>query len=188
MEPLRFVFVTDTHLGCDENGYKIQKRYVGQEQRLFAGLGKWARQQGAQLVIHGGDLTDHGTAEEINRAGKLTGLFNLPTALCLGNHDLAQRDSFANWRATKQNWLPDSQDCFCLPYPQATIIIANHHWQDSSDFYWDVQEAQQPRLDQKQIAQLDQLMSQTDKPIIAITHAPLNEVPGEQRHSDQPFH
>lgn len=60
---LRFLYITDTHIGCSNDGYHLQPRYVGCEERLFAGLAQWVAEHDIHFVVHGGDLTDHGTPE-----------------------------------------------------------------------------------------------------------------------------
>jgi len=188
MNPVRFVYLTDTHVGCDDTGYFLQPRHLGREEVLFQGLGRWLQENDVSFVIHGGDLTDHGAAAEIDRADALCAMLDVPVYLCLGNHDLAQADSMQLWREAPCGLLPGGQDCFAADAGAARVLVVSHHWHPTADYHWISNEAQTPRLDARQIATLQGLMRDAGKPVIAVTHAPLNAVPAEQCGGDEPFH
>jgi len=187
LDTLRFVYLTDTHLGCQSSGYQLQTRYPGQEDQLFTRLADWLKEQEVTFVVHGGDLTDHGSREEIDHAGELCERLGVPVYLCLGNHDLAQVDSIGMWRTAKGGLLPDGRECFAVEAGPARLVIVGHHWHPHVDFHWQDNEPQAPRIDHQQEYLLDTLL-ETSRPVIAVTHAPLNAVTAEQCGGDEPFH
>lgn len=182
----RFVYITDTHIGCDATGYHLQPRYLGRMAELFGALGGWLKDHGVDFIVHGGDLTDHGTAEEIGQARRLCAGLNVPVYLCLGNHDLAQRESIDHWTAGGE-LLPAGRDVFHHDLGGARLVIVPHHWHDDCDWRWCVDQAQRPRMDAERISQLSRYIGGDDRPVIAVTHAPLNAV---HEHADAggPFH
>src|SRR5690606_32735708 len=89
---VRFLYLTDSHLKADELvGYRVHPRLSVEDHAcLLSGLRDWLRRKQIGFVVHGGDLTDHGTADEIGDAVRACGHWGVPVYLCLGNHDLAQ--------------------------------------------------------------------------------------------------
>lgn len=191
MKTTRFVYLTDTHLGCDATGYYLQPRYLNQHRVLFEGLAQWIKQYDIDFLVHGGDLTDHGTDEEINHATELCSLLGAPVYLCLGNHDLAQPDSMQKWR-NSAFWRADGRDgdvgCYAVDIGPATLIVANHHWHADIDDRWLHHEPQTPRFDAQQERAIRLRLQQANKPVIAVTHAPLNAVTIDRSGEIDTFH
>lgn len=183
----RFAYLTDTHIGCDETGYWLQPRYVDEQAALFEGLGWWLKENAVDFVVHGGDLVDHGSVDEIQRAREWCAMLGVPVYLCLGNHDLAQPDSFACWRKADE-LLPAGRSCFAVQAEPATLLVVSHHWHSDVDFFWQPGREQGPRLDAAQQAELEAMLTAAPGPVIAVTHAPLNAVPCGQTGLDKPFH
>jgi len=188
MNTLRFVYLTDTHIGCDTTGYRLQPRYLGQDVALFEGLAKWLKNHDVAFVVHGGDMTDHGRPREIERAGELCALLDVPVYLCLGNHDLAQRDSMRDWREVGGAFVPEGRDCFAVDAGPVRLVVVDHHWHSDCDHHWHVDQPQHPRLDARQQQMVRALIGEDSRPVIAVTHAPLNGVPAKQRCIDELFH
>lgn len=188
MSALRFAYLTDTHIGCDAGGYQLQPRYLGRETALFQGLGRWLKEKRVTFVVHGGDLTDHGLPHEMRRAGELCSLLGVPVYLCLGNHDLAQADSMRHWSEVSLPNVAIAHHCFAVDVGAARLIMTSHHWHSQVDHQWITDAPQTPRLDADQQEALRALLAESARPAIAVTHAPLNEVPAAQRGTPVPFH
>ncbi len=192
MTGVRFAYLTDTHIGCNETGYCLQARYLGHDARLFEGLSQWLHAQQVAFVVHGGDLTDHGTPLEIACASELCSMLNLPVYVSLGNHDLAQPESMQQWRTAGTTghgrFLPDGHDCFAVTAGEVLVVVVTHHWHPHVDHCWVSAEPQQPRLSREQVEWLDATLRRTTRPVIAVTHAPLNDVRGDIRHDEAAFH
>jgi len=152
MDTRRFVFITDTHIGCDANGYHKQTRYLDRVEELFDGLKKWIEQHDVSFVIHGGDVTDHGTLEEIKTANSYFDLLDVPVYVALGNHDLMCLDSMTNWwthgKTSHGLLLPESQDCFTVDAGDAVVVVLSHHWHSQQEHYWNPDEGQMVRVDE----------------------------------------
>lgn len=188
MSSLRFAYITDSHIGCDTTGYFLQPRYLGADKALFQALSQWIKAHDVSFVIHGGDITDHGLPDEIQQSRDLCELLGVPIHLCLGNHDLAQANSFQNWMAGDGSVLQGKGDCYALDVGPVRIVVVHHHWHEDTDHRWQHNRPQTPRLDAKQETTRARLIAETSKPVIAITHAPLNDVASSQRGDDKPFH
>lgn len=186
---IKFLYLTDTHWGFGENGYCIQPRYKADPETVMKRLARWIKAEGIDFVVHGGDIVDHGTPEEIDLAVSLCGELPVPVYLSLGNHDLMEPDSMDLWRSKATALLPEGRDCFHVDIADyASLYVVGHHWLPDRDFYWDKEGDLLPRLSADQIDALDSFMQECNRPVIAVTHAPLNEVPASQRGTDAPFH
>jgi len=192
MSVRRFVFITDSHLGCDENGHQMQSRYLGQDVELYEGLGRWLKEQDVSFVVHGGDMTDHGSLQEIEYANGLCERLKVPVYVCLGNHDLIQPDSMRHWQTTggtsHGRFLPGGRDCFGIDAGSVMVVVVSHHWNPKFDHRWVVGESQAARLDGRQQEALQRLLREAGRPAIAVTHMVLNPISAEQRNAEGPLY
>ena len=96
---MKFIFISDTHFGGKNLcGYQLQPRYVENGDSLFAALGRLAKNENADFIIHGGDLTENSTASEIEYAVNLAKKhLDLPMYLALGNHDVMTENCDDLW-------------------------------------------------------------------------------------------
>ena len=85
-EPLRFAFLTDTHLAIGSHAFDDLRCCI----RDING------QDSLDFVILGGDITDFGTDEEIRAAKALLDSLNKPYYLVAGNHDAKWSESGCN--------------------------------------------------------------------------------------------
>lgn len=186
---IRFLYLTDTHLGGTEAGYTLQPRCWDRVGLLFDGLSTWLRRHSVDFILHGGDVIDHGTACEIKMAVSCFSRLGVPTYLCLGNHDLAQRDSMDHWRSQHGGMLPDGADTFALEFGEFGLFVLGHHWYTTDPpHYWQEDKPQIPLLDDRQRCFLESFLATSDRPVIVATHSPLNAVPSVQTGMPQPFH
>ncbi len=186
MSALRFAYLTDTHLGAaKEIGWHMQPRIADQGE-LLKNLSRWLKNNDVAFVVHGGDMIDHGSLEEINQASEWYSQLDCPVYLCLGNHDLALPESIEHWRQARGGFLPGGQDCFSVDAGAAVLLVMSHHWDSEVDFQW--RGSSEPRLDQRQEDLLRAMLDQANRPVIAVTHAPLNDVSAEQRGEAGAFH
>ncbi|MDD2479120.1 MAG: metallophosphoesterase, partial [Victivallaceae bacterium] len=87
---MKFLYIADTHLGgSDSAGYRQQERYLEYFEHLMAVFTQWIKQRGdIDFVIHGGDMVEDSSAENIVEAVRLFEQLPCPVYLALGNHDL----------------------------------------------------------------------------------------------------
>jgi DNA repair exonuclease SbcCD nuclease subunit len=184
----RIAYLTDTHLGCGALGYQKQPRYLGQFDELFAALRRWLVASEIELLIHGGDVVDEGTAPQIAAAAELLQSLGVPCAVSLGNHDLSRPDSLALWQRLAPELIGDVTAARRIALEHCDLFLITHHWQPARDFYWQIEAPQQPRLDERQEASLCAAMQASGRPAILVTHAPANAIPAAQTGLPQPMH
>lgn len=176
----RFLYITDTHWGARPNeGYAVQPRDPSKADALYQGLRQWLAQQDPPIdfVLHGGDVINDGTPEQIiDATQKLTAL-GTRVMVCLGNHDLQQAGSMANWRKHHQGLLPDESGSFAVTFPDCHLYVLNHHWHSiDPPHFWDQSKPQSPVLDDKQRSDFEAFAVNADRPIVLAIHAPVQGV------------
>ena len=159
-EPLRFAFLTDTHLALGSHSFSDLRLCIQDINK----------QDSLDFVILGGDITDFGTDEEIGAAKALLDSLRKPYYLVAGNHDAKWSESGCNtfknvfgyehfefeagrWRFLGCNCGPDMRMApALLPRESMTwleglssgkpSIFINHYPQDTSVLnYFDVTRA-----------------------------------------------
>ena len=85
-EPLRFAFLTDTHLALGSHAFSDLRLCIQDINK----------QDSLDFVILGGDITDFGTDEEIGAAKALLDSLRKPYYLVAGNHDAKWSESGCN--------------------------------------------------------------------------------------------
>lgn len=108
---MKFIFISDTHFGGkDLSGFQMQPRYVEHGREIFAAIDRLVRQENADMVISGGDLTDNGSVEEISMVVELAKEnLSVPLYLALGNHDCMQEDCTGVWLKNAPEFFPDGK-------------------------------------------------------------------------------
>lgn len=177
----RFLYITDTHWGAlPGQGWGQQPRDPDRFEELTDGLRNWLVRNPVDFVMHGGDATEHGTATQIEYAATTLASLNVPVYLCLGNHDLAELDSIANWRRLAQNVLPGGRETYVVRQPEFDLYVVSHHWNTlDPPHHWD-KGGQVSRFDAVQLAALERHLSHADRPVILVVHAPAADIPAAQ--------
>lgn len=167
---MRFLLISDTHLGRREAGYNQQPDYTERSAAILAALQDWITTDGnIDFVMHGGDLLDATDVELMRQAAALYAL-TVPVYLCLGNHDLTEVDAVETWLSTAPGFFADDVH-FEVVTDDAVVHVLPNHW-GPIDYHWaDVQE---PRLSEAQVGRLESaLLRYADRPQIICTHAPV---------------
>ncbi len=96
---MKFIVIADTHWGgANLCGFQMQPRYPERLDDLLAALDNLICREKADFVIHAGDMTENGAAEEIQSiAGRLARFLSVPVMPVLGNHDSLRPDCEALW-------------------------------------------------------------------------------------------
>ncbi len=183
-----FFFLTDSHVGGTRAGFQQQPRHSQLREAIFDGVGRAARAQGAELVIHGGDLTDNGTPAEIAEAHRLLDRTGAPVAFCLGNHDLMPPEAMDQWKAgtPEAHRMADA----LIPLAGADVVLLNTAWRAGErwGWYWDARQPVEGLLE-SQLQWLDRTLEQSpDRPAVVVTHAPLDALPPALTGAPEPMH
>ena len=169
------LFITDTHAGPERPGWSQQTCYRHLMPEVADGVGRLARERGAGLVVHGGDVTD---LAELEYAADMFDRFGTPVAACLGNHDLMTEGALEAWQA-----LGSDRVCLApavIPLAWADLVLANCAWHGEGGvaMFWDGQPPAEA-LTMEQAEWLDAALAagDADRPACVVIHAPLDPLP-----------
>ena len=183
----RFIFIADTHINADPQGYYQQPRYAKVLPELIGHLADWIQMNsGIDFVLHGGDMVDVVSPESINTA---CSLFRMPVPLylCLGNHDMTHPRAAEMWRDVGSSFFPDGELDYTLQCDGAFIHVMSTHWCDTP-LYWD-RHALHPHFLPHQVRDLREAASTTTNIAhIICTHSEVAAVPISQTGFTEPYH
>lgn len=181
----RFLYLSDTHWGVDAPGYTMQAAQPNALPQLLAALEEWMVAHGpVDFILHGGDMIDSTSEENIGRAAELFRL-SVPVYLCLGNHDLTRADALDMWLDRAPHFFVDAPN-FVLEMSDCLLHVVPNQW-GAAPYFWNG--VQEPHFlpDQRQ-ALAAGLGRSRDKVHVLSTHSPFCGVPAEQTGFDAPFH
>lgn len=175
---VRFIYLTDTHIGANPIGFHQQPMYPNLVDKLFSKVQDKVDKDSIDFIIHGGDLVHTCDPTNIKAANQLC-QFSVPTYLCLGNHDIDAPNALDVWF----NYAPDlfvgNSPSYNIIDKETVIHILPNHWEHGYDYYWG--EVQDPFLASNQIDQLEQgIQEHPNKIHILVTHSPVYGMPTEQ--------
>ena len=131
----RFIYVADTHIGTRKMGYEVQAGYPGRLPAILDGLCRWAGESGpVDFIIHGGDMVDDATRENIRAAKELFSL-PFPVYLCLGNHDVTGEEALDLWLEEAPDLFPGGNPTFSVTTGDCCVHVAPNQW-DDIPFHW----------------------------------------------------
>ena len=170
-----FIYVNDSHEGAGSEGFMQQPRRADLQPQIFRGIGELARNQGASLLVHGGDITENGTPSQIQSAAASLRERGLPVIACLGNHDLAERGSLKHWRAASSDSLKIADITVSLSW--IDVIILNNAWlgERAAEFYWKL--GYKEGLLESQWNWLENELDSSQRPAILVVHASIDAIP-----------
>lgn len=183
----RFVFLADTHVGARPMGYQQQPGHPARLPELLNALReRIAAEGGADFVLHGGDLTDAATEENIGAAAAAFAALGVPVRLCLGNHDLTAPDAAELWRKNAPEFFAGGRPEYTILTPDIAVHVAPNHWCEQPYFWKD---RQREHFSEDQLAWLrSELRRRPDLPHTLVAHSPVFGLPPEQTGLDAPLH
>lgn len=184
----RIAYITDTHIGCNENGFQQQPRYIAGFEVLAERLRQWLKRERIELLVHGGDVVDQGTQSQVKMGAQFLASLEVPCAVSLGNHDLSEHGSLALWKRFAPKEIGNVEETWRVSLEACDVFLLSHHWRAEHDFYWAAKEPQLPRIDTLQEEHLIASMQASGRPAILASHAPANAVPPEQTGLEKPYH
>jgi predicted MPP superfamily phosphohydrolase len=182
----RFVYISDTHWGSSENGYKVQPKYGDKLPELLSALTSWIDENGpVDFVLHGGDVIHETSETNIKEAAQHFDL-PIPVHLCVGNHDLTVDGGIEDWLRLAPEFFTEGSPNYGIDTGDCWIhVIPNHYgakpylWEKIQDYHF---------LD-TQIEALERRIESTpDAPHLVLTHCPILPITQDQSGLPDPFH
>ncbi len=181
----KFIYLSDSHYGANPPGYQQQRAYPELLPIIVAALKNYIADEKIDFVLHGGDLIDFTSEENILESARLFESLDVPVYLCLGNHDLTCSDSLTQWLKFAPQFFPGGKPEFSLLHDCAIHVVPNHWGQHS--YYWEV--SQETSFDAQQLDFIERaLNTNTDRPHILLTHSPVFGLPPQQTGLEAEMH
>jgi hypothetical protein len=183
---MKFIYIADSHCGANPQRYHQQRVYTEKLPEIVDALKQFIAAEGdIAFVLHGGDMIDVTTLENIQLAAQLFD-FDIPVYLCPGNHDLTTPDALQMWLQHAPQFFPGGGPEYSVFAEDCAIHVAPNQW-GGAPYYWE--EEQRPHFLPAQKAFLETaLASATDRPHLLLTHAPVFDLPSEQTGLNAPLH
>jgi hypothetical protein len=183
---MKFIYIADSHAGTDFMGYQQQKGYPEKLPDILTAFDAWITEEGGvDFVLHGGDMIDSVTADNIRYSARLFRL-SVPVYLCLGNHDLTERASLDLWMEWAPRFFPRASPNYSIETDDCVVHVIPNHWCDVPYFWSGKQEA---CFFEDQLTQLEaQVKSHREAVHILSTHSPVFGLPPEQTGFPDPLH
>ncbi|MDF1515027.1 MAG: metallophosphoesterase, partial [Anaerolineae bacterium] len=182
----RFIFLTDSHAGAVQGGYHQQACYAAHLPELLSLLDDWSIRHQVDFIIHGGDMVDHSSQAAIQAAYRDFQL-SVPVYLCLGNHDLCDKNALAIWLHEAPAFFPNGSPTYAIQRNDVVIAVMPNHWCEMP-FYWD-EKVQMPHFSDDQFCMWRQMVRQAaGRPMILVTHSEVCGVPAAQTGCQQAYH
>lgn len=178
---LKIAYITDSHLGAHADGFHQQPCWVGGLPTLLDRLRQFIAAQEIDLLVHGGDLVESATPEQIDQSLAQIASLGVPVLMCLGNHDVCRQGAFAQWRKAV-----GAHDAITLAdahhqTDEADLYILNNHWtaDGRTGMFWDPTPPFRyvPGWADGQLAWLDERLARfRDRPAIVIVHTQVDAI------------
>ncbi len=185
---MKFIYLADTHIGgSDSEGYRKQPRYLTHFQEVIDHLASFIhKERNIDFVMHGGDMVESATPDNIKKAVKLFKRLPCPVYLTPGNHDLTAENSIELWLQAAPHFFPGGKPDFRITKSGIQLDVLTCNWCETP-LFWDPDKPQIPWLTDAQWKLLDDFDRECSTRII-ITHTPVYGVPPEQYGGTEPLH
>ena len=181
----KFIYIADTHVGAEPDGYQQQKAYHQKLPELLGLLDEWIGENEIDFVVHGGDMANRGTEQNIRRARELFDL-SVPLYLCLGNHDLLEPGARDRWLELAPEFFQNGAPDFSVRHGDVCVHVAPNQWCETSYCWRDVQG---PHFLPGQLDRIhDAISACPDAAHVLVTHRAVLSIPAEQTGLDEPLH
>jgi len=183
---MKFVFISDTHVGANPVGFQQQKAYPEKLSEILEALNQWIiEEKDIDFVLHGGDMVDVGTTGNILMARQLFKL-SVPVYLCLGNHDLNRPEALKRWLTHAPEFFPDGEPTFTVKNGPVCIHVIPTQWDETPYNWTDIQD---PHFLKKQLTEVKKNAPVGEKEVhFLCTHSCVLGVPAEQTGFSHEFH
>jgi predicted phosphodiesterase len=181
---MRIAYLTDSHLGATADGFHQQPCWVDGMDELIERLRNLLAEQDVELVMHGGDLVEQATDEQINRALADMESLGRPVLICLGNHDLCRPEAIEQWRQAVAGLPRITLADAHLPFDDVDLYALNNHWtaEGKVELFWDPTPPFRhvPAWGAGQLEWLDERLSKFhDRPAMLMVHTQVDLIHGQ---------
>lgn len=185
---MKFIYIADTHIGAsDTEGYRQQPRYLARLNELMDTFREWASRNKIDFIIHGGDIIENTTVENIQNAAGYFETFTCPVYATLGNHDLTVNDSRRLWLDNAPGFFPGNKTEFAISHSGIDFLFLTSHW-GKTPYYWDPNEPQIPYFLPDQWKILEHYEKNTSSPMVLVTHSQIFGLPCGQTGFTEELH
>ncbi len=167
-------------------GFQQQEGYPERLSEILSALCEYPSVgDGIDFILHGGDMIDSTTEDNIVAAAKHFDLA-VPVYLCVGNHDLTTPDALDLWLGLAPQFFIGGAPDYTIASEDCVIHVVPNHWCDVP-FYWD--RTQRPHLSPDQASQLSrELTTKSHLPHVILTHSPVYGLPVAQTGFPDSYH
>lgn len=183
---MKFIYITDTHIGAGDTGYIKQNRYTGNFPEIFYALyEKHIKDKDIDFVIHGGDAVDFPDESNIEKTLEMLD-FKIPVYLCVGNHDLWSADAKKLWLTKAERFFPNKNLSYVIRHSGYKIYVLPNQWCEhpylwQKEFYPFFSQEQEDLVSYERSGELKGIS-------ILVTHNPVFGVSKEQTGFDEDYH
>lgn len=135
---VRFLYITDTHLGSKGTGFQQQPAYPEQLDYLLDAFRHILKEEAEfDFILHGGDMVDSCTERTIGMAREAF-RFDVPLYLSVGNHDLDRPDAGELWLKHAPGFFAsgDALD-YQVRVNGVMLHVMPNQWERDKLYYWD---------------------------------------------------
>lgn len=177
---VRFLYITDTHLGSNGTGFQQQPAYPGQLDYLLDGIRHILREEAEiNFILHGGDMVGSCTERTLGMAREAF-RFDVPVYLSVGNHDLDRPDAGELWLKHAPGFFAsgDALD-YRVQVNGVMLHVMPNQWEPGQLYYW--KKTQVPFYTEDQMRRLEADISEYPDLIhLLAVHNPVFGVMPEQ--------
>lgn len=186
---MKFIYLADTHIGgSDTEGYRQQPRYLSRINELMDCFAGWIETRNdIDFIIHGGDIVENTTPENISYAAELFSKLPCPVYAALGNHDLTVDGSVNCWLDNAPAFFPGNTVDFSVSHKDIDFHFFTCHW-GNKPYFWAPEEEQIPYLLPSQWEKLDSRKNKSSNPMVIITRSQIFGLPSGQTGFAEPLH
>lgn len=183
---MKFIYLTDTHVGAGDTGYTKQNRYPDNYTEIFKALyDNHIRDNNIEFIIHGGDAVDYPSRDNIKKTMELMD-FGIPIYLCAGNHDLWASDGKELWLTEGAEFFPLKKLSYVVKHGGYKIYILPNQWCEHP-YRWEKEFYPFFSREQEELVSYEKGYDLKGISIL-VTHNPVFGVAREQTGFDEDYH
>ena len=183
---MKFALISDTHIKASPMMFMQQQGYPEKLSCLLPLLSEELKKDGAEFLLHNGDIIDSTSIEAIEEAKKLFSQLYIPVYLTFGNHDVTLPNSLELWQNYGSFFFPDRSPEYTIAKDKLRIHVVTTHW-ETTPYYWATKQNAH-FLEERILSLRKSIGSEPDCYHILLTHSPVFAIPDEQTGLGDGYH